>query len=276
MRSLIINADDFGLSHDTFETTVDCFEAGLLTSATIMVGCEASARAYEYARQNRKHFSFGLHFNIVDGFQPMEPKETTLCDDPGAFRDSQSQRVCALAGWITQEDIRREFRLQLEELRDNHVEVTHVDSHGHLHKFPIVIYSMRQEMRHAGITWVRRPQNIYLRPNGKRRALNNMLAIPFWGMMCTDHYCAVDGGDQDWAQKLPAALPAGLTEVSVHPGRHEAWRMIEAAPLLEPAALAQALRAADVSLTRFRGMHRWSPAASNDHQMRQSRHVAKS
>jgi len=252
MRNLIINADDFGLNDDTFEATVECFEAGLLTSATIMVGCAASERAYDYARQNRRHFSFGLHFNIVDGFRAMVRKETTLCDEAGVFRDSESQRVCAMAGWLTQDDIRKEFRLQLEELRDNHVEVTHIDSHGHLHKFPIVIYSLRQEMRRAGVTWVRRPQNIFLQPNSKRRALNHMLAIPFWGMMRTDYYCAVDGGDAQWAERLPGALPEGLTEVSVHPGRSEAWRMNEAEPLLAPAILANALQAADISLTRFR------------------------
>lgn len=56
MRSLIINADDFGLDYETCAMTIDCFEAGLLTSATIMVGCEASKQAYDYARQNRKRF----------------------------------------------------------------------------------------------------------------------------------------------------------------------------------------------------------------------------
>lgn len=252
MRSLIINADDFGLDHETCATTVDCFEAGLLTSASIMAACAASAQAYDYARQNRKRFSFGLHFNIVDGFRPVAGNDTSLCDEPGYFRESEAQRYAAMAGWLAVDDIRREFRLQLEELRDNHVEVTHVDSHGHLHKFPAIIYSLRLEMRRAGVTWVRRPQNIYLRPNGKRRALNNVFAIPFWGMMRTDYYCAVDGGDETWAKRLPPIVPEGLTEVSVHPGRKEAWRLIEASPLLAPTELGNALKAAGITLTRYR------------------------
>ncbi|WP_066732022.1 ChbG/HpnK family deacetylase [Cupriavidus sp. D384] len=253
MRSLIINADDFGLDRETFNTTVDCFEAGLLTSATIMVGCDASAQAYDFARQNRKRFSFGLHFNIVDGFRPVAPEiDTSLCDEPGAFRESMDQRYAALIGMLTTTDIRREFRLQLEELRDHHVEVTHVDSHGHLHKFPSVIYSLRQEMRRAGLTWVRRPQNMFLNPNGKRRMVNNVFMIPFWGMMYTDYYCAVDQCDGTWAKRLPEVLPNGLTEVSVHPGRTEAWRLNEAAPLLAPRELSKALKMADISLTRYR------------------------
>lgn len=252
MRSLIINADDFGLDAETFATTVDCFEAGLLTSATIMVGCEASKPAYDYARQHRKRFSFGLHFNIVDGFEPLAGSDTSLCDAPGAFRESDAQRYAAMVGMLSAHEIRREFRLQLEELRDNHVEVTHVDSHGHLHKFPSIIYSLRQEMRRAGITWVRRPQNIFLRPNGRRRIVNNVFAIPFWGMMRTDYYCAVDGGDETWAQRLPEILPEGLTEVSVHPGLTEPWRRIEADPLLKPEGLKRALTSAGIALTRYR------------------------
>ena len=33
---LIVNADDFGLSDDTADATIECFERGALTSATIM------------------------------------------------------------------------------------------------------------------------------------------------------------------------------------------------------------------------------------------------
>jgi len=252
MRSLIINADDFGFDPETCQTTVDCFEAGLLTSATIMVGCEASKQAYDYARQNSKRFSFGLHFNIVDGFRPVAETSTSLCDETGAFRESDDQRYAAMIGLLTRDEIRREFRLQLEELRDNYVEVTHIDSHGHLHKFPSIIYSLRQEMRRAGVTWVRRPQNMFLRPNSKRRVVNNMFAIPFWGMMCTDYYCAVDQCDETWSNRLPGILPDGLTEVSVHPGRSEAWRYNEAAPLLDPQELDKALKSAGIALTRYR------------------------
>ncbi|MEN7526021.1 MULTISPECIES: ChbG/HpnK family deacetylase [unclassified Cupriavidus] len=252
MRSLIINADDFGFDQETCATTVDCFEAGLLTSATIMVGCEGSKAAYEYARENRKRFSFGLHFNIVDGFAPAANQANSLCDESGSFRESDDQRLAAMWGRLTVADIRREFRLQLEELRDNYVEVTHIDSHGHLHKFPAIIYSLRSEMRRAGVTWVRRPQNVFLRPNGKRRVINNVFAIPFWGLMRTDYYCAVDSGDEMWAKRLPELLPEGLTEVSVHPGRNEAWRYNEASPLLKPDEFRRALNEAGIELTRYR------------------------
>ena len=74
-----------------------------------VAGCEASKQAYDYARQNRKRFSFGLHFNIVDGFEPLAGKDTSLCDEPGAFRESDAQRYAAMAGLLANTEIRREF-----------------------------------------------------------------------------------------------------------------------------------------------------------------------
>ena len=44
---LIVNADDFGQSDDTVDATIECFEAGALTSATLMPGMPASERALD-------------------------------------------------------------------------------------------------------------------------------------------------------------------------------------------------------------------------------------
>ncbi|WP_439672253.1 ChbG/HpnK family deacetylase [Cupriavidus necator] len=251
MRSLIINADDFGMDDDTFLTTVSCFEAGLLTSATIMTGCAASALAYDYARQNRRRFSFGLHFNIVDGHAAASMQPSSLCGEAGVFRQSRAQRLRALAGWLTEDDIRRELRHQLTQLRDHGVEITHIDSHGHLHKFPVVIRAIRQEMTASGIRWVRRPQNFFLIGNARRSVVNRYFARHFEGLSQTDYYGALDAGDKDWPTKLPGMLPRGLTEISVHPGQRETWRYNEAAPLLSPDWLASALARAGIALRHY-------------------------
>ena len=60
-RKLVINADDFGLSDHTVEYTIKGFECGALTSATIMAGLPATAKAVEFAKAHPQ-FSFGVHF----------------------------------------------------------------------------------------------------------------------------------------------------------------------------------------------------------------------
>lgn len=250
MRGVIINADDFGYDDDTYRATVACFDAGLLTSATILAGMAATARACRFARENRERFSFGLHFNIVEGWRPAG-KSSTLCRKDGEFFPPRMQRARAMAGLIDAADIRREFREQLAELRDHGVEVTHVDGHGHMHKYPAIMRVVREEMVRAGITRVRRPQNCYAEKHNVRGFLNERLLRHFGDLRSTDYYVGVDALEPGWAQQLPAILPEGITEISVHPGYTEPWRKVEGGPLMEPAALGMALEQAGIVLRRY-------------------------
>jgi hypothetical protein len=65
VKKLIINADDFGLSDHTVEWTINGFECGALTSATIMAGMPTTDKAVGYAKVHPQ-FSFGVHFYLVD------------------------------------------------------------------------------------------------------------------------------------------------------------------------------------------------------------------
>ncbi|WP_439672251.1 ChbG/HpnK family deacetylase [Cupriavidus necator] len=252
MRNLIINADDFGYDEDTFKATVACFEAGLLTSATILIGRSASRLAYAFAREQRRAFSFGLHFNIVEGGPAHAARASSLCRRDGSFWPCGIQRKRALAGLLDEHDIRQEFRCQLTELRDHGVQVSHVDGHGHLHKYPAVIRVIKEEMLRAGIRWVRRPQNCYFTKVPQVRGLMNAyLTRHFSGLNYTDYYVGADPREPGWALRLPAILRDGVTEMSVHPGRAERWRQAEGAPLMSPYALGEALLRSGISLCRY-------------------------
>ena len=60
----ILNADDFGISEDTVEATIELFEKKELSSATIILSMPGTDQAIKYARKHPE-FSFGLHLNIV-------------------------------------------------------------------------------------------------------------------------------------------------------------------------------------------------------------------
>lgn len=248
MRSLIVNADDFGYNDDTFDATVSCFEGGLLTSATILAGMPASALAYDYAKQNRKRFSFGLHLNLAEG-RPLSGHRRSLCHSDGTFRNERAQRFRGMFGLLWERDIRTEFRHQLTELLDHGVKVSHVDGHFHLHKLPFVIRAIKKEMQHFGIHWVRRPQNLY--PDKQRRgAMNKLLLQQFRGLRYPDYYIGADTRGTDWHQRIPDVLPAGVTEISIHPGYRVPWRKKEAEPFLQPDELRKCLARHGIALRR--------------------------
>lgn len=50
MKKLIVNADDFGFDDETVDWTIKGFEAGKITSATMMAGMPATERVVEYAK----------------------------------------------------------------------------------------------------------------------------------------------------------------------------------------------------------------------------------
>lgn len=249
MRCLIVNADDFGLNEDTFNATVACFEAGLLTSATILAGMPYTAQACEYARRNAGRFSFGMHFNLTDG-KPLSGACASLCDKNGNFRPDGAQRMHALAGLMSSAEVRNEFRAQLGTLLDHGVSVSHVDGHFHVHKLPTVLRAIKDEMHREGIRYIRRPQNFY--PGGRGRSTFNKLLFPlFKGLNYADYYFAAEPYRVDWHLRMVAALPEGVSEMSIHPGQEQAWRRAEAAPFVQPDELRGALIRHGVSLRRY-------------------------
>jgi predicted glycoside hydrolase/deacetylase ChbG (UPF0249 family) len=239
---IVLNADDFGYSEDTVRATIECFEAGALTSATIMTGMPATDGAVEYARQHPE-LSFGLHLALVgDGVErPLSPPADVpaLVDGGGHLRRTNALRLRALAGALPVDHVARELEAQLSDLRERGVPVSHVDSHRHLHKFGPVREALCLVLPTFGIRRVRNVQDLYLRkPLGSPtfwlgRRWRERLTADF---ASTDHfYMPASAGDREWGELLPRldTLPGDRTlEIGVHPGFEEEWRADERAGLI--------------------------------------------
>ena len=232
MKTLIINADDFGWDDDTCSTTIELMRSRTILSATIMTGMPASERAMNFAASHVDDLSFGLHFNIVDGHPPHGGDVTSLLGAGNTFRGSNQQRLRALFHRLDPRDIARELDAQLSILRDHGVAPTHVDSHGHLHKFPAVISAMRPVLDKHGISRVRIPQNLHQDKSVVRSALNRYCARAFHGLTSTDYCFCISNHSSNWFDDFSRLIPDGKTELAVHPGRREGWRSLESAPLL--------------------------------------------
>jgi predicted glycoside hydrolase/deacetylase ChbG (UPF0249 family) len=230
---IILNADDFGFSRDTVDATIDCFERGLLTSATIMPNMPATPHAIEYVSR-AKQASFGVHLTLTgDGdARPVSSPSTVsrLVDSSGCLLDTRTFRLRALARRLDVGQLEREIEAQISCIRNAGVAVTHVDSHRHLHKFPQVLEALGRVLPSFGITRVRTVQDVYLRPRvgsptywlGRRwqKAIVRSFAT-------TDHfYMPASGPDTDWHRILDRVSdsPATTIEIGVHPGTHETWR----------------------------------------------------
>lgn len=236
---VILHADDFGYDKDTTQATIELLECGALTSATIMSTMSTAAEAIAYAATH-KQFSFGVHLTYVDGLKPALRKEgSSLLDANGLFYPSNEVRKKAIKLALKKEDIVEESLAQIELVRKRGVELSHLDSHGHLHKFPSFLAAWPEIKKSSGIERVRRVQNVFLQKSGlsPTTILNRCFD---WRIAhtcrTTDYfYMSANNMETDWADALleqMGRLPQNsIIEVGVHPGhsdtKEERWRIAE-------------------------------------------------
>lgn len=240
---IITNADDFGFSEDTVDATIECFERGVLSGATIMAAAPATERALAFAR-SRPDLSFGVHLVYVgDGTdRPLAGGENVpgLADENGRFHDTRTVRARALLGRMPVDEIVRETAAQIDVVLREGIRPTHVDSHRHLHKFGPFRQALARVLPTYRITRVRTVQDVYLRrPLGSPtywlgRSWQRRIANRF---VTTDHfYMPMSAGDVGWAEPLlevVATLPGTTLEVGVHPGVTDDRRRAEFSSVVE-------------------------------------------
>ncbi len=241
---VILHADDFGFNKDTLEATIDCFNQGALTSCSVMVNCEASEEAFAYARQHPE-ISYGVHLTYVDGLKPVlsASQIPSLVDENGLFLVSNTVRKLAMMLKLPQKEIIAESQAQIDKMEKAGVKVSHLDSHGHLHKFLSILYSMKYlKVGGKPIRKVRAVQNIFVEQPSKKSPVFWLNKYFQWYLK--HHfknpqyfYMSANNMDTGWADtvlsKMNLLPQNAVIEIGVHPGHQEEWRQHEYDDIME-------------------------------------------
>ena len=180
-RSVIVNADDFGLSERTNAGVIQAHEKGIVTSASLMVRGPAAAHAAEYAREHRE-LGVGLHVDLGEWrHEGGEWIRTYECGPPEEELPRQLERFRTLLG------------------RDP----THLDSHQHVH---------REEPVASLVSNLGRELGVPVRNGG---SINYCGA--FYGQTGTGESLP-DAITPGALIRLIEGLPPGVTELACHPG----------------------------------------------------------
>ena len=129
MRWLIINADDYGLCEASNEAVERLFDAGAITSATLMVPAPKAEDGLRRARANpRMHI--GLHITTTceyDNYRwgPILPEMKSLVAQDGGFYKT----ACENLAHAHPEEMERELRAQSDWMAQRGLAPEHVDSH---------------------------------------------------------------------------------------------------------------------------------------------------
>jgi predicted glycoside hydrolase/deacetylase ChbG (UPF0249 family) len=223
-KQLVVNADDFGFTPDVNEGILEAHRNGILTATTLMANGAAFDDAVRLARRTPT-LDVGCHLVLVSGISPLTGKPYPLT-------------VARLIAAMARREIRvyGELAAQVRRTLDAGIQPTHLDTHKHTHLAPPVLDAVARLAQEFGIRWVRRPFDLPLTtlrgavPLATRVTSSSLgflrkrfhRVLERHGVRTTDHFAGFQITGRFRTPELVellGMLPAGSTELMVHPGR---------------------------------------------------------
>ncbi|KAB2663011.1 MAG: ChbG/HpnK family deacetylase [Verrucomicrobia bacterium] len=153
---LIVNGDDFGMSHANNRAIIRAHREGILTSASLMVNENAADHAVRMARENPK-LGVGLHITLVCGKSSLKPSETIGLVDQ-RFEFDRSPTLTGLRYYFSRQvhsSLRQEVDAQFREFRLTKLPMDHVNGHLNFHLHPTIFRMLKRHASDWGIRAMR-------------------------------------------------------------------------------------------------------------------------
>ncbi len=143
---IIINADDFGFSPKVNKTIYESAKSGYISSTTIMAVAPSLEEAVEMSDE-LDDISFGIHLVFDDSFP-------SLLGKPKDFDQNDIVNIRAL-NLLKVSIVTDEFSRQIEKLLNMGINISHIDTHHHIHLYPLVMIAVVKVANTYGIKKVR-------------------------------------------------------------------------------------------------------------------------
>ncbi|MGA2098715.1 MAG: ChbG/HpnK family deacetylase [Candidatus Acidiferrum sp.] len=244
MRNLIVNADDLGWTEGVNRGIAEAHRNGIVTSASLLANGAAFASAVELARTT-PGLGVGVHLNLSDG-EPVAPRElvTTLLNDRAELEGKPETLLLRLARRsLPIEEVEFEWDAQIQKVRENGIEPTHLDGHKHVHMLPgLFEVALRLAKKH-GIAAIRishedsrlraalsvggkQNGSVVIKQGVQARGLKLLARdareqAERLGIAAADYFCGIaQTGEltREGVLRLLEILPEGTTELMCHPG----------------------------------------------------------
>ncbi len=227
-RRIVINADDFGLSHGINEGILAAMEKGIVGSSSLMVNFPDSLQALQLAKEG--NLSIGWHVNLSLGRPASDPADIpSLVRKDGMFHSVRQLLLRCLLRRVRAEDIRRELDAQWRCFEAAGLRPEHIDGHQHCHIFPVIRDEVRSLVKEHHIPLVRLPAEhggLFIPRYLTRLLLGNMKGsyarfwretgcrtLPLYGISLVGRA----GDPAEWRHLL-ARIDDSPSIVMVHPG----------------------------------------------------------
>jgi hopanoid biosynthesis associated protein HpnK len=231
-KTLVVNADDFGLSSGINRGIELAYREGILRSASLMPNGAAFADAVRIVREN-PGLGVGIHVSLV-GEQCIAPAEKLR-----GFAAEDGSLPCSYVRFIKEfllqkfsiSEVRTEIEAQVTKVLVTGITPTHIDSHQHLHMLPGIFEVVLAAAQANGIKTIRIPLDRNTRSASAARRLqirilslfcsHNAKMLAKSGCRSANHFHGLgDSGNMKEARLLTAldCLKPGVNEIMMHPG----------------------------------------------------------
>ncbi|MCK5450297.1 MAG: ChbG/HpnK family deacetylase [Candidatus Omnitrophica bacterium] len=238
-KKLIINIDDVGLSRAVNEAVKECHVRGVSVETSLMSVGEAFEEACSMFKDLGRE-STGVHLTLTGNFLPCASRKNvgSLIRENGQFyKDYFKLLSMLLGGKLKSKEIELEFEEQIKKIKDNGFEITHLDSHEHIHMMPAIFHITVNLAKKYNIPYIRIPKErtssmmksfkmkdvvrqfvLKAAVFGKKRTVFKN------GLMCNDeflgHFHSGRMNDDVLCSLLPG-VKEGVTELGVHVAVHD-------------------------------------------------------
>ena len=214
-RLLIINADDFGMCNSVNEAIMHTLREGLVRSTTLMVPCPWALHAMHFLADHPE-IPFGIHLTVISDpdfyrWGPVTSREKvpSLVDRAGYFYNFRG--MLEMLTHVKLDQLELEFRGQIEAVLAAGLKPSHLDWHslrfnGRTDIFDLMI-QLAKEYGMA-LRVIGRPSIEKLQSQG----------LPTNDYDFLDSYLIDPSIKSTRYVQLLRELPAGLSEMAVHPG----------------------------------------------------------
>ena len=223
MRSLIVTADDLGLTKSINEGIAGACKEGIVTAVSVI----PTGEAFEDALDVIKDLPFkdvGAHLSLSE--------TRPLLTNSKFYKNHNEFFLKLLSGMVDLDGIYAELKAQLEILKKAGFKITHINSHEHIHIIPSVLDIFIRLAKEYDVPVIRfsrgdRPINrMALKEYYRSFVLNYFTGrikndLKKSGLIYTDHFMGLlDAGqlDIDKIENMLAILKEGVTEIVTHPG----------------------------------------------------------
>ena len=157
---LIINGDDFGMSEEVNHAVIRAYKEGVLTSCSLMASGRAFEQAVRLAGEN-EGLAVGIHVVTVQGKSVLPHGEIpAIVDEESNFPDDP---VAAGLRYYFSRSARRqlekELAAQFEKFASTGLDLSHMDSHLHMHVHPVILENLLRLGNRYGAGSMRVPED---------------------------------------------------------------------------------------------------------------------